>query len=418
MKAVRLATKYAGRTKPTIFGIWDSYRDMLEYNKLRRTMCSQYTTNLVKQFYDVSSVRSSATYNKEWFGTTNVDDALEDVWTFINTDPLNLTLQDFNNSTVNITTVGFSQKKKLYLNDLYRGVFSFDLAAAYLYPKKIFYSPFFGQEVGIEKVVSEGIEPNLKFYYSDEPVHELDRKDVYDSDGNQVFSSTYDRAKCYIDLPKPKKEKFTVDLFCIATFNAGIKASQLVWNALAVNAIANTIINAGIELRIWCITPLSIEQGYNMHLLTRIKDYNESLDTNAIAVVCADPRFYRIHSFRARSFVVDELGEPRLMNDSMGSSITDINYARNSVLELFKAERMFDDEQNEVVYEENKLFLNVCLSEKDGREEYKRVIDYFEMYADWKQIGQGAPIQKFQVWYNNPTIKNSMPFSEYYQKNP
>jgi hypothetical protein len=417
MKALRLSTKYRGRAKPTIFGIWDSYRDMLDYNKLRRTMCSQYTTDLVRQFYDVSSVRRSAS-SREWFGTTNVDDALEDVWTFINTDPLNMVLQDFNNSTVNVTTVGFSQKKKLYLNDLYRGVFSFDLAASYLYPKKMFYSPLFGQQVGIEKVFSEGIEPNLKFYYTDEPVHELERRDVYDADGNKMFSSTYDRAKCYIDLPKPKKEKFTVDLFCIATFNSNIQARQLVWNALAVNAIANTIINAGIELRIWCVTPLQIEGGHNMFLLTRIKNYEESLDTNAISVVCADPRFYRIHSFRARSYVVDELGEPRLMDGGMGYSITDIDYARSSIIELFKEERMFDDEQNELVYEENKLFLNVCLSEQDGRNEYKRVIDYFEMYADWKQMGQGADIKKFATWYNNPTLKNSMTFSEYIQQNP
>ncbi len=41
-----------------------------------------------------------------------------------------------------------------------------------------------------------------------------------------MFSSTYDRAKCYIDLPKPKKEKFTVDLFCIATFNSNIQESN------------------------------------------------------------------------------------------------------------------------------------------------------------------------------------------------
>jgi hypothetical protein len=269
MKLTRFSTNYVGRSKSTVFAVWDSFRDLLEYNKMRMTMCSQYTTSLVKQFYDRNDVARFAA-RKEWFGTTDVNDALEDVWTFINTEPLNLSLENFNNVTVNITTVGFSQKKKLNLNDLYRGVFSFDLAAPYLYHKRIFYSPLFGQEVALQKVVSEGIEPNLKFYYADEPRHELDRKGVFDSDGNKVFSSTYDRAKCYIDLPKPKRDKFTVDLFCLTTFNSDITASQLVWNALAVNAIANTIINASIELRIWCVTPLQIEKNNNIRPFQRM----------------------------------------------------------------------------------------------------------------------------------------------------
>jgi hypothetical protein len=416
MKLTRFSTNYVGRSKSTVFAVWDSFRDMLEYNKRRMTMCSQYTTSLVKQFYDRNDVALRAA-RKEWFGTTDVNDALEDVWTFINTEPLNLSLENFNNMTVNITTVGFSQKKKLNLNDLYRGVFSFDLAAPYLYHKRIFYSPLFGQEVALQKVVSEGIEPNLKFYYADEPKHELDRKGVFDSDGNKVFSSTYDRAKCYIDLPKPKRDKFTVDLFCLTTFNYDITASQLVWNALAVNAIANTIINAAIELRIWCVTPLQIEKNNNMFLLTRMKDYQESLDTNAIAIACADPRFYRLHTFRARSYAVDEIGDPNLMDSGMGYSITDIAYAKDSILELFEREQMWDDEQNQLVYKENKIFLNVCLSENQGKTEFRRVIDYFEMFAEWKQMGQSATIEKFERWYKGK-LRNTMPFSEYLEKYP
>lgn len=417
MKALRLSTRYSGRSTPTVIGIWDSYRDLIEYNKARRTMCSQYTTDLVDRFYNINTVRRMAA-DPNWFGTINVDDALEDVWTFLNTNPLNQQLQAFNNSTVNVATVGFSQKKKLFLNDLYKGVFSFDLAAAYIYPKKMFYSPLYGQEVGIEKVFSEGIEPNLRFYYTDEPIHELERRDVYDSDNNKIFSSSYDRVKCFIDLPKPKKEKFTVDLFCVATFNANITGNQLVWNALAVNAIANTIINAGIELRIWCVTPLEIKNNHNCFLITRIKDYQESLDTNAISVIVADPRYYRLHTFRARSYLVDQLGEPKLMDSGMGYSITDINYAKSAVLEVFKNQEMWDDEQNQTVYEENKLFLNVCLSEQQGKAEYDRVINYFEMYADWKQMGKGAKIEKFSQWYNNPTFKNRMTFSEYLKQYP
>lgn len=416
MKAFRLSTKYRNRSTPTIFAFFDGYRDLLDYNKARRTMCSQYTTNLVRQFYDESSVRASA-WDKEWYGTNDVIDALEDIWTFINMDALNATLDNFNNMTVNVTTVGFSQKKKLFLNDLYRGVFSFELAASYLYPKKLFYSPLFGQEVGIEKVFSEGIEPNLKFYYADEPIHELERRDVLTSEGNKVFSSSFDRVKCYIDLPKPKKEKFTVDLFCTTTFHSNILASQLVWNALAVNAIANTIINAGIELRIWSVTPLNIEGGYNMIMVNRIKNYEESLDTNAISIICGDPRFYRIHSFRARSFVVDELGEPTLINNSMGRSISDVSYSKPAILQAFKEMELYDDEKNKIIYEENKLFLNLCLSESEGTAEYQRVIRYFEMFADWKQSGGLGTIEKFSRWYNSP-IKNTQTYSEYVKQNP
>ena len=392
--------------KPYMVGVFDSYRDLLEYNKDRRTLCSVYTRNLVEDYYTESGVRNAAKANKDnrikqWLGTTDWGQALEDIWTFINLKSLNTALSQFADRTTNVTTVGFSQRKKIDLNNLYKGVFSFDLAAPYLYPKKEFYSPYFGQEVGWQQVDSEGVEPLLKYYYNGEPRHELEQRDVFDKEGNPVLTSTYDRAKCYIDLPKPKKEGFTVDLFVVSTYSYRIDADQLVWNALAINAVAKTIYDAGIQLRIWSITPLSIEQGYNMAMITRLKDYDEALDDNSVSIVAADPRFYRVHSFRCRSYLADELGEPRAMGEGMGMSLKDERNAKEVMLKTFEELEIYDDPATQKIYPDNKIFIKQCLSEADGIAEYRRVIEYFEMYSDYQGLGQGTEINTFNVWWKD-----------------
>lgn len=391
---------------PYMVGVFDSYRDLLEYNKERRTLCSEYTRNLVEEYYTERGLQTAARNNKgnrlrQWLGTTNWPEALEDIWTFINLKSLNKALAQFADNTSNVTTVGFSQRKKIFLNNLYKGVFSFDLAAPYLYPKKEFYSPYFGQEVSWQQVDSEGVEPLLKYYYNGEPRHELEQRDVYDKEGNPVLTSTYDRAKCYIDLPKPKKEGFTVDLFVISTYNYPVNADDLVWNALAINAIAKTIYDAGIQVRIWSITPISIKEGYNMALITRLKDYDEALDDNSVAVVAADPRFYRVHSFRCRSYLADDLGEPRAMDSGMGRSFPDEKRAKEVMLKTFEELEIYDDPGTQKIYPDNKIFVRQCLSEQAGIDEYNRVIKYFEMYSDYQGLGAGTDIETFDRWWTN-----------------
>ena len=392
--------------KPYMVGVFDSYRDLLDYNRERRTLCSEYTRKLTEQYYSEKGLEKAAQDNKQsrqkqWLGTKDWAEALQDIWTFINLKALNQALAQFAGRTTEVTTVGFSQRKRIDLNNLYKGVFSFDLAAPYLYPKKEFYSPYFGQEVGWQQVDSEGVEPMLKYYYNGEPRHELEQRDVFDRDGNPVLTSTYDRAKCYIDLPKPKKEGFTVDLFVISTYNYKIDADELVWNALAINAVAKTIYDAGIQLRIWSITPLSIKQGYNMAMITRLKDYDEALDDNSVAVVAADPRFYRVHSFRCRSYLADDLGEPTAMDDGMGSSMKDETIAKEIMLRTFEELEIYDDPATQKIYPDNKIFIRQCLNEEDGVKEYNRVIQYFEMYADFRGLGQGTDIGTFNVWWRD-----------------
>lgn len=425
MRRLQTNIKYWGLNdaKPTMIGVFDSYRDLLDYNKRRRTMCSQYTTNIVAEYYSESGVAQAARGNKgsrlkQWLGTTDWGEALEEIWTFINIKALNKALAGFQNLTTEITTVGFAQRKRLHLNDLYKGVFSFDLASPYIYPKKEFYSPHFQQEVGWEKVKSEGIEPNLKYLYDGEPVHELEQRDTYDAEGNKIFTSSYDRAKAYIDLPKPKKEGFTVDLFVISTYNYDIDADDLVWNALAVNAVAKTIYDAGIQVRIWSITPIAIEKGYRMALITKLKDYDEALDENAISIVAADPRFYRVHSFRCRSYLADDLGTPDAMSRNMGRSNKDERDAKNVMLAAFKELEIYDDPVTQKIYEDNKIFVRQCLSEDAGVKEYKRIMEYFEDYADYKTIGTGTEFGTFQNWKANSKRSGSgETYDEYLQRN-
>ena len=86
------------------------------------------------------------------------------------------------------------------------------------------------------------------------------------------------------------------------------------------------------------------------------------------------------------------------------------------MLDVFRGLEMYDDPVNKTIYEENKIFVRRCLSEQQAIDEYKRVMQYFEMYALWKQIGSGVNIDKFDIWYRR--FRNVESFDEWLAKNP
>lgn len=425
MKKIRLdiARRRGSRAEDTLIGIFDSFRDLIDYNESRIPLCSNYTTSIVRQFYNINEVRGRAS-NKEWYGTKDPNLVLTDIWDFINAQNLNTKLGSLASSTTDITTAGFNRRKKMNLNSIFRGVFSFDLAANYLYPKKIFYSELFKSEVTEEAVESVGIEPNLRFFYTRDPKHEVEQKDVFDSEGNQVFSSTFDNAKVYIDLPKPPSEKFTVDLFVAINFLSDIQAKQIVWNALAVNAIAKTFSESNVEFRIWGISTTE-QMGrpkVNLAQIIRIKDYQEAVDTNSIALICGDPRIYRIHLFRNRAYLCDDFGEPNAINEGMGASIHDNDYKKKVMLKSFQELGLYDDEINKKIYEDNKIFIRTCLTEQEAIDEYKRVVGYFEVYAAYQREGGGAEFNKYERFYSlkkrGALAADENDFTTWLRKNP
>jgi microsomal dipeptidase-like Zn-dependent dipeptidase len=134
--------------------------------------------------------------------------------------------------------------------------------------------------------------------------------------------------------------------------------------------------------------------------------------------VAADPRFYRVHSFRCRSYLADDLGTPDAMGAGMGKSQKDEDNAKRVMLKAFKELEIYDDPVTQKIYEDNKIFIRQCLSEQAGVNEYKRIMEYFEDYADYRTIGTGTDFKTFQGWKQNKRTFNSQEtYDEYLQKN-
>lgn len=420
MKKIEIKAQLSGRNRDILVGVFDSFRDLIDYNKSRVPLCSSYTTSILRETYNATTIRSRAN-DISWYGTKDPNLVLTDIWDFIDAQNLNTKLSSLASRTSDITTAGFNRRKKMYLNSIFRGVFSFDLASSYLYPKKVFYSEFFKSEVNEEAVESVGIEPNLKFFYTRDPKHEVTQKNVYDSEGNQLFSSTFENAKVYIDLPKPPSEKFTVDLFIAINFLSNVTAQEIVWNALAVNAIAQTFSDSSIEFRIWGISTIQ-GSGRVITEIIRIKDFQEAVDTNSIALICGDPRIYRIHFFRNRAYLCDDFGFPREIESGYGASIHNNDFKKDIMFKTFEALELFDDEFNKKIYPDNKIFVNTCLSEQEAIDEYKRVIEHFEVYSSYQREGGGADFAKYERFYNYrkrgalPSDEND--FTTYLRKHP
>ena len=82
-------------------------------------------------------------------------------------------------------------------------------------------------------------------------------------------------------------------------------------------------------------------------------------------------------------------------------SLKDEKSAKEVMLKTFEELEIYDDPATQKIYPDNKIFIKQCLSEAEGIAEYRRVIEYFEMYSDYQGLGQGTEINTFNVWWRD-----------------
>lgn len=376
-------------------------------------------TGQARSIYDgVQSGATSSASRINWFGTTNVADVIGtlDQYTFSN--ELNNFIQRTRSNTVNVDVRDISQKKKMTFTERDIGVFSFDLASLGLVPLYEYYSPLLNRVVDSFMVrgirypdgkmvyfhkniigipqheifwsIKDGayFSPMLnaqvkgqlveviddKFYHKDipsVPEHEVDQKQKIDSKGKKVFLSTW--KKSFIYFPKIDKKIPRIDLIINAAYSGAVAANtQMIYGSMAGLAIAEKLQNSGVKFRIFASIGDALNNSNNMYRFIKLKDENEPLNANGLAIILSDGRYYRYQDFLNVCTTAYELGWGESVKNGISGPINNPALIKGMFVEYLKATKDFDSGQT--IVENAKIVIPTVLSDQAATDLYNRTI--------------------------------------------
>lgn len=183
-------------------------------------------------------------------------------------------------------------KRKMKFNDRGMGLFSFDAAAAGFYRLPEYYSDVH-QRVVDEREVAQ-VKPEHYELISDrtEVIRRLEQR----ADGRPKVRTSNKRIFTHIDRNKRAAAK--LEIYISAGQNGWVEADDFLYSGSAAIILAKRMIAASIPVRINIVMG-EHDSTHNRYtcIVIPIKDYDEPLDINLIALTSSEPSFIRYESF-------------------------------------------------------------------------------------------------------------------------
>lgn len=183
--------------------------------------------------------------------------------------------------------------RKIRYNPNGLGVFAFDRAAMGMYRIKEWYSPSLKEVVDVSEVVEKQKRYILKSDNS--PVVERWEEKP---DGKPKIRTSNKNVYAY--FPHVNKEKKAVELFISCGGDANIDAEGFLYSGISAIIVAQILEKARVQTRISIVIGSSPdgfkEKAYAA--IIPVKNYDENLDINLLALLTSDPRFFRYEGFK------------------------------------------------------------------------------------------------------------------------
>lgn len=193
--------------------------------------------------------------------------------------------------------------RKMDFNDRGMGLFSFDRAAMGLYRLKELYCP------SLERVVEK------------EECHESDGRYTLIIDGSEVLERWEQMPdgrpkvrttskKVFAFFPRRNKEREAVEIYIACGGNSHLTAEQMLYSGLGAIVFAEILSKARIPTKITMAIGTSTDNWMSSLVsLIPVKNYDENLDSNLLATLSSDPRFFRFDGFRGIISTYDHFGK-------------------------------------------------------------------------------------------------------------
>lgn len=361
--------------------------------------------------------------SKSWYGTDDASLVTDNLTSYLFNSELDSFLGSVRSKTVQVDITDIDQQKAIKFTEKEIGIFSFDLASLGLIKVFEFYSPLLKRIVSGNLVKSETLQDGTKaFYYvgtpeikehivrwdikegayysnilkrvvdvkdlikiddlqyvypqkNEIPRHEVERKQVVDSNGKKKFATTF--KKCFIEIPKVEKPLPRIDIIVGSSFNANINAeTQMIYSSMAAICLAEKLSNSGVNYRIVVCYPVQTNRNKKeVYSFVNVKKEGEVLDKNKIAILLSDGRQFRYKQFKGFLATQFDAGYDSSIDPSgIGIAITNSDDIKNAYMDFLKKS---DDPQDKVAAKnaDSKIVFSGALNLQQAENQYKEIIN-------------------------------------------
>jgi hypothetical protein len=409
-------------------GLLDFVRFMEEVDK-RMTGNSRKAWDRTKGNANISGNIKSR--GKKWYGTTDANVVAGEKTTFLYNNELLRFINNVRDKVVSTDIVDLDQQKKIEFTEQELGIFSFDLASLGLVRVYEYFSPLLNKIVDNDYVRSVSVEDGKTLFYhvkvnfipkhiikydggkggyfskilqkvvefselktevtdddiilyypesAEIPEHYVERVQKKNEDGSLKFGTTF--KKCFVHIPKSVSNLPRIDLIIAASYSVDTNAeTQMLWNTMAGLAVAEKLSKSNVNYRIIAAYPVETSgiRGKEVYTFVKIKDESEPLNTNMMAMLISDARFFRYEMFKGFLTSMFDAGYDANVNNDIGfikkdSAVLNSFPIRDAYMDYLKTKDGYSD-QMAAQNIDSKISFSQVLSEKQAIAEYNRVID-------------------------------------------
>jgi hypothetical protein len=366
----------------------------------------------------------------DWYGTRDTTWVLNPISNYIKIQELEQEVELLRSKIAKVDVVDIDQVKRIHFTDKEVGIFSYDLASLGLIKVYEYYSPLFERTIDGNFVVSE----NNKFYFIGQkyiprhevkyneskggfysnilgrlvdkkdleiveqplgsanaylyfypeqleiPRHQVEQKQKIGSNGKPMFTTTF--KKCFINIEKSKNPLPRIDLIVLPSFASNITASQIFYNSVAIISICQKLSKSNVNYRILVC--------YNAEMLKRvrgrlqrldrknfafvnIKNENQNLDINQVAILSSDARFYRLETFKLKFAMQYDSGWGIDMAQEVGFTINDTAEVKDAYINYLSKQTSQSD-RDAAKRPNTKIVIPIALTREQAEDAYNTVI--------------------------------------------
>jgi hypothetical protein len=284
----------------------DDFKNLLEYRQwVDRTfnhLSPENEGHLLN--YEKEAVENTIKRSPGWYGKDTSYAEMSSGITEYKRPELIEKIYDRVNDKISTSAKDKIKARKVQYNPFGLGVFIFDRAAMGMFRLKEFYSPSLKKVVDREEVrMKKGGHTLIK---DGSPV--LERWEEK-PDGKPKIRTTSKNVYAY--FPRINKNKQAVDLFISCGGHATITAEQFLYSGISAIIVAQLLEKAHIQTRISIVIGSSPDNFNEKALgaIIPVKNYDEKLDVNLLALLTSDPRFFRYEGFKGIVALYDHFGE-------------------------------------------------------------------------------------------------------------
>jgi hypothetical protein len=294
--------------------IKDDFKNLLEYRQWAESKFQNlgYENQIYLNRFSKEFVDNRIKKNPTWYGDTSYEEMDAGITQYKSPELIEKIYSQVNDK-INTATRSKIKSRKMRYNPLGLGVFVFDRAAMGLYRLKEYYSH------SLQRTVDKSlIALSQKGYVLTEDSSKVTERWEERPDGRPKARTSSKNVFAW--FPPQRKEKNAVEMFISCGAHSAIDSEKFLYSGIAAIITAQLLDIARIPTRISLVigsSPNAFKKTTFASIIP-VKNYDETLDINLLALLTSDPRFFRFEGFKGLIGIYDHYGKEIPSNFGMG----------------------------------------------------------------------------------------------------